>query len=91
MFPLLKDGAARMAIKTQVPIVPITFPDNWLILPDDGKLLFNRRPLRVIVHPPIETKGLTLNDVNILTDKIYNTITEELLKYYPEHYTQHIK
>jgi len=84
----LKDGAIRMAIITQVPIVPISFPDNWLILPDDGKLLFKKHKLRYTVHEPIQTIGLTLNDVEFLTEKVKNTITQELIKYYPEKYTE---
>jgi 1-acyl-sn-glycerol-3-phosphate acyltransferase len=80
----LKDGAFRMAVEKQIPIVPITFPYNWVILPDKKKLLFQRHVLQATVHEPIETKGLTSADIEMLMLKTYNLITDELGKYYPE-------
>jgi 1-acyl-sn-glycerol-3-phosphate acyltransferase len=75
-----KEGAFRMAIEKQVPIVPVTIPYNWLILPDDGKLLPRRHTMKVIIHKPVETTGLTIEDLNSLKEKTFKIIEEELKK-----------
>lgn len=75
-----KDGAFRLAIEKQVPVVPITIPYNWILLPDDGKLLLHPHKNLVIFHDPVETKGLTVSDIDYLKKKIYKVIDDELRK-----------
>ena len=72
-----KDGAFRVAIEKQIPIVPVTIPFNWIILPD-GSWTPKRRLLKVIYHEPLVTKGLTLEDVPALRQKTYEIIDQEL-------------
>jgi 1-acyl-sn-glycerol-3-phosphate acyltransferase len=72
-----KDGAFRVAIEKQIPIVPVTIPFNWIILPD-GSWTPKRRLLKVIYHEPLETKGLTLEDIATLRQKTYEIIDQEL-------------
>lgn len=75
-----KDGAFRLAIEKQVPVVPVTLPFNWIILPDDGKLLINKgnRKVKAIFHEPIETKGLDLKEIPILKGRVFSIIEKEL-------------
>lgn len=75
-----KDGAFRLAIEKQIPLVPVTLPHNWIILPPD-EFLLRWRPVKIILHEPIETKGLTLDGVASLKEKVYTTITNELDRY----------
>jgi 1-acyl-sn-glycerol-3-phosphate acyltransferase len=75
-----KDGAFRVAIEKQVPVIPVTIPYNWLILPDDGHYIPHRHLMKVIIHEPIETTGMTLDDVGELKTKTYNIIYQELVK-----------
>jgi len=75
-----KDGAFRTAIEKQIPIVPVTIPYNWIILPPYEFLVWRGR-IKVIFHEPIETTGLTLNDVDTLKEKVFNIINTELKKY----------
>jgi 1-acyl-sn-glycerol-3-phosphate acyltransferase len=75
-----KDGAFRLAIEKQVPIVPITIPYNWILLPDDGQLMLHPHQNLVIFHDPIETKCLTIDDMEILKKQVYDVIDEELKK-----------
>ncbi len=77
-----KDGPFRIAIETGAPIVPITIPFNWIILPDENISQFKRKraEIRIIVHKPIKTKGLTLNDLEMLKMKTFDCIREELNK-----------
>jgi 1-acyl-sn-glycerol-3-phosphate acyltransferase len=75
-----KDGAFRVAIEKQIPIVPVTIPYNWIILPPDQFLLRWHR-LKVIFHQPISTQGMTLNDVQVLKEKVFKTIDEEMIQH----------
>lgn len=76
-----KDGAFRAAIEKHIPVVPVTIPHNWIILPDD-EFLLRWHPVKVIFHEPIETTGLTIQDIDFLKDKVYRVIDAELRKYY---------
>lgn len=73
-----KDGPFKMAIEKQVDILPVTIIGNWDVLPDRG--VFEGRPGVVYqyIHKPISTKGLTINDVQELKEKVYNVINRKL-------------
>jgi 1-acyl-sn-glycerol-3-phosphate acyltransferase len=75
-----KDGAFRTAIEKQIPIVPVTIPFNWIILPDHHPLRLHRGKVKVIFHEPIETKGMTNSDVKKLKHEVYSIIASELEK-----------
>ena len=72
-----KDGAFRAAIEKQIAIVPVTLPYNWIILPPEEFLLRWAR-VKIIFHEPIETKGMTLQDVEKLKEKVFQIIESEL-------------
>ena len=74
-----KDGAFRAAIEKQIPIVPVTIPHNWIILPD-GDFVVNWGLITVIFHEPIETTGYTLDDIGRVKDIVREVITTELAK-----------
>ncbi len=74
-----KDGAFRAAIEKQIPIVPVTIPHNWIILPD-GELVVNWGLITVIFHEPIETKGYSLDDIGKVKDMVKEVISTELAK-----------
>jgi 1-acyl-sn-glycerol-3-phosphate acyltransferase len=74
-----KDGAFRAAIEKQIPVVPVTIPFNWIILPDQP-LLLHRGKVKVIFHEPIETKGMNNGDVKKLKEEVYLVIASELEK-----------
>ena len=75
-----KEGAFRLAIEKQVPIVPVTIPYNWKLLPDDGSMLLYPCKNLVVFHAPIETKGLRLDDIDSLKKQVYEVIDTELKK-----------
>lgn len=74
-----KDGAFKMAIQQQVPIVPITLLNTYQILPDKSPVRFHRHPLRAVVHPPIETAGMIQTDVEQLKSETYRIIDTALI------------
>lgn len=73
-----KDGPFRIAIEKQIPLLPITIIGNWELLPDQG--VFEGKPgfAYQYVHQPISTNGLTLNDIDLLKDKVYQVINNKL-------------
>ena len=73
-----KDGAFRAAIQKQIPIVPVTIPYNWLILPDEKDLLLKPGRIKIIFHEPIETSGMSLVETDSLREKVYQAIDNEL-------------
>ena len=75
-----KNGAFKLAIDKQVPIVPLVFPDNWKLLQSGAFLKANGRPgkARVIVREAVPTKGMTNADLIPLREKLKSIIQESL-------------
>ncbi|HEY4008520.1 MAG TPA: lysophospholipid acyltransferase family protein, partial [Acidobacteriaceae bacterium] len=66
-------GAAWMAIKAQVPLVPLTLVGTYELLPIHTYAL-RPRPLKLIVGDPLPTTGLTTRDAEALTARLRNII-----------------
>jgi 1-acyl-sn-glycerol-3-phosphate acyltransferase len=75
-----KDGAFRLAVEHQIPIVPMTFADNKKRF---SFSFFSGSPgrMRAKVHRFIETDGLTQDDKKVLKEKVRNVIYNQLLEY----------
>jgi 1-acyl-sn-glycerol-3-phosphate acyltransferase len=73
-----KEGAFRVAIEKQIPIVPVTIPNNWIILPDKNPLLLRWGIMKIIFHEPIETTGMNIQQSNLLKEKIFSIIHTQL-------------
>lgn len=75
-----KQGAFKLAIETQLPILPITFADNGKHFPDfweGGRLGI----LRATIHQPIQTAGLTEANQQELMAQCFQIIQSELNQY----------
>ena len=75
-----KNGAFRLAIENQVPVVPITYLGNWKLLQNGGFFKASGRPgmARVVVHAPVSTKGMTEEDLVPLRHRVRETIAQTL-------------
>jgi 1-acyl-sn-glycerol-3-phosphate acyltransferase len=75
-----KDGAFKLAIEKQVPIVPITFLDHWRLFGEPTELMSRARPgvARAIQHAPIPTTGLTMDDLVPLRQRVFAVIEAPL-------------
>jgi len=78
-----KNGAFRLAIEKQTPILPVVFLNNWKILPDNKLKKTGGRPgcARILILDPVETKGLTDKDDTALRHKVYAIIDAALQEY----------
>lgn len=66
-------GAAWMAIKAQVPLVPLTLVGTYELLPIHVYAL-RPRPLKLIVGEPISTVGMTTKQADALTQRVFDVI-----------------
>lgn len=72
-----KDGAFRMAINHEIPIVPLTFVDNKKRF---SYTFFSGGPgqMRVKIHRFIKTEGLKIKDTKLLKESVHDMIFSEL-------------
>ena len=73
-------GAAFMALRVQVPLVPLTLVGTHELLPMHTYAL-RPRPLLLIIGRPIPTAGLTTRDAESLSQQAFTTITETYLQH----------
>lgn len=72
-----KDGAFRLAIEAQVPILPLAVHGTKEALrKHDWR--FGRANATVQVMEPVSTEGLTLEDVDSLKERVRDLISDQL-------------
>jgi len=78
-----KNGAFRLAIEKQIPIVPITFLNNWRLIQTGAFFKAHGKPgiAKAVIHAPIETKGMSLDDLVSLKTKVRQTMQNAKNKY----------
>jgi 1-acyl-sn-glycerol-3-phosphate acyltransferase len=78
---VFKDGAFRLAKHNQVPIVPITFLNNYELLEDPAVRQSVARPgiAQVVVHPTIDAITVTNTELEDLKLNAFETINAPLL------------
>lgn len=79
-----KSGAVALALKKQIPILPITFTTNWKRLQRSGFLKGKAGPglSTAIIHPPILTVGRTKKETNTLLAELNTIINAPLHEKY---------
>lgn len=73
-----KNGAFRLAMEKQIPVVPVTLSFNHLILPDDGKLLLRRRPAKMVLHEILDPKDFDSDEA--IREKCFEVIQSQLFE-----------
>jgi 1-acyl-sn-glycerol-3-phosphate acyltransferase len=68
-----RDGAFRLAVEEQVPILPLAVAGTRRAMAK-GTFQFRPTTAEVRVLPPIETAGLTLDDLPALKERVRSTI-----------------
>jgi 1-acyl-sn-glycerol-3-phosphate acyltransferase len=78
------NGPAYMAIRAQVPLVPMALVGTYELLPMHTRHFFPQR-IKLIIGEPIDTSGFTIRQVNELTERLKNEIAR---LYYANSYLQ---
>jgi 1-acyl-sn-glycerol-3-phosphate acyltransferase len=79
----MMSGCAYMAIKAQVPLIPLTLVGTYELLPIHVYSL-NPRPIMIVVGDPIPTTGLTTRDADALTQRLYEAISTTYMQYHQQ-------
>ena len=72
------DGAFRLAIEKQIPIIPVTFHDNHKIQPDEPEFSILPGKMRIVLHPPILPTSQDEVEIKALKKKVFDIIQSEL-------------
>jgi 1-acyl-sn-glycerol-3-phosphate acyltransferase len=72
-----KKGAFRTAIDQQLPLLPVTLVGTRDILPARSLMPFPGS-VRLVIHPPIETVGMTPEDLDALMERSRRTISSAM-------------
>lgn len=75
------DGAFRIAIETQTTLMPFVMINNSVLLPRINP--FKARPgiIKTVFITPVDVKGLTLTDLPILKQKVFDVMEEAIIKH----------
>ncbi|MEY3496864.1 MAG: hypothetical protein RJA80_1087, partial [Actinomycetota bacterium] len=67
----------RLAIERQIPIVPVCIDQLWKLMWDDG-FKYGSHPGvgQLWVHEPIDTKGMTVDDADLLKEQVYQKLQQ---------------
>jgi len=78
-----KNGAFKLAIDKQIPIIPVAYLNNWKFLQNGGFLKSNGcfGVPKVIVGEAISTIGLTEKDLPELKERIFKFVQDNLDKH----------
>ncbi len=79
-----KDGAFKMATKAKVPVVPITIDGTYKLM-EEGKNIIKPATVKLFIHPMIETKDLSSEEIKNLPDQVLNIIKSEIDFYNSKH------
>jgi len=72
------DGAFHLAIKAQVPVLPIVLEGSHPCLEKGSWKFGEPQDIYMKVLPPVPTTGMTSRDTTALRDKVHRRIAEEL-------------
>lgn len=72
-----KDGPFRLAAEKGIPIVPVTIPDNYRLMPG-SPLTFRPGVLELIFHEPVAAEGNDDASIDKLRQQVHQTVSNEL-------------
>jgi len=80
-----KKGGLRLATKSGAPIVPISLSGSWKIMEATGKAT-KHVSVRLFIHDPIHTAGLSKQEINDLSNKVESIISRKLVEWQNPHH-----
>lgn len=84
MIPF-KHGAFQLARNLKLPIIPVTFTNNYKLFSDPTEILGPARPgvSRVYIHPPILPETIESMDIDTLRKHCFDIINGPILAEHP--------
>ena len=76
-----KKGPVILAINTGLPVLPVSISGTRKILPK-GKIKIRFGRVKVVIHQPIITENLSLQDRHELAEQVHKTIAEGFIENY---------
>jgi 1-acyl-sn-glycerol-3-phosphate acyltransferase len=73
-----KNGAFRLALEKQIPIIPVTLSYNHVILADQKELILKRTPAKMVLHQALHPSEFDSEDS--LKQRCFEVIQEQLLQ-----------
>jgi 1-acyl-sn-glycerol-3-phosphate acyltransferase len=73
-----KKGSLKLAIKSGVPIVPVTIDGSYKIMEEKKRI--SKTKVNITIHPPIYMEDLTKEEKDNLTNQVYDIIKSGLDK-----------
>ena len=77
------DGAFRIAIETQTPLMPFVMINNRKLLPRVDPLKARPGLIRTVFITPVSVAGLGVDSLPQLKQKVFDLMEEAILKYSP--------
>jgi len=74
------DGAFRIALQTQTPILPVIFPDTIKRWHYSGFWQWSPGISRAVFLPEISVKGMKTEDLELLKEQVYKAMWQALLE-----------
>lgn len=71
-----KKGAFRIAIASELDIIPVTIVGTWEAWRPHTKIVMGG-PLLTVIHDPVSVSGLDLTDIDTLREQVHTTIHKE--------------
>jgi 1-acyl-sn-glycerol-3-phosphate acyltransferase len=75
------DGAFHLAIKANVPILPLVIEGSRDCIPKNSWIFGKPSDILLKVLPPIETNGCTIKDVAVLRDSVRSVIMNQVAEW----------
>lgn len=75
------DGAFRIAIETQTTLMPFVMINNRELLPRVNPLRAHPGLIKTVFITPVDVKGLTLDDLQKLKEKVFDLMQKTILKH----------
>ncbi len=74
------DGAFHLAVKAQVPVLPLVIEGSHNCLPKKSWRFGPPQTIRLILLPPVSTSGMDTGDVAALRDRVRASIVAEVAR-----------
>jgi len=74
------DGAFRIAIETQTPIKPVVILNGYDRMHYNSFFSLNPGKSRSVFLPEVGVEGLTVKDVGVLKEKVFEMMSDELVR-----------